>query len=119
MEVAVHELEHLFLVAVDIGTQGAVAIGAETLDDAVDHGGTEDVVLLEHSTLLLEAVGRGLTAVGEASEGVELLGILLLVDVDVHIGLLGNLEGVVELEAIAAGYSETRDELVDVGRAIG
>ena len=68
MEVAVHELEHLFLIATYIGTQGAVAIGAQALDDAVDHGGAEDVVLLEHFALLLEAVGRGLTAVGEASQ---------------------------------------------------
>ena len=68
MEVAVHELEHLFLVAIDVGTQGAVAIGAQALDDAVNHRGAEHVVLLEHCTLALEAVGRGLTAVGEASE---------------------------------------------------
>ena len=119
MEVAMHELEHLFLVATNVGTQGAVAIGAEALDDAVDHGGAEDVVLLKHGALALEAVGRGLTTVGEASERVEFIGILLLVDVDIHIGLLGYLEGIIELEAIAASHGKTGDELVDVGRAVG
>ena len=53
MEVAMHELEHLLLVATNVGTQGAVAIGAETLDDAVDHGRAEYIVLLEHLALLL------------------------------------------------------------------
>ena len=119
MEVSMHELEHLLLVATNIGTQSTVTIGAQAFDDAVDHSGAEYVVLLEHGTLLLEAVGRGLTAVGEASEGVELLGILLLMDVDVHVGLLCYLEGIIELEAIAAGHGKASNELVDVGRAIG
>ena len=59
------ELEHLLLIAVDVGTQGAVTIGAQALDDAVDHGGAEDVVLLEDGTLALEAVGRCFTAIGQ------------------------------------------------------
>ena len=119
MEVAMHEFEHLLLVATNVGTQGSVAIGAEAFDDAIDHGGAEDVVLLKHGALALEAVGRGLTTVGEASERVELRDILLLVDVDIHVGLLGYLEGIIEFEAIAASHGKTRDELVDVGRAIG
>ena len=56
MEVAVHELEHLFLVAVDVGAQGAVAIRAEALDDAVDHSGAKYIVLLEHLALALQAI---------------------------------------------------------------
>ena len=119
MEVTVDELQHLFLVGTDVGTESAVAIRTKFLDDTVNHGRAEDVVLLERFTLALEAVGRGLTAVGEASEGVEFIGILLLVDVDIHVGLLGYLEGIIEFEAIAASHSKTRDELVDVGRAIG
>ena len=63
-----HEFEHLFLVATYIGTQGTVAIGAEALDDAVNHGGAEDIVLLEHGALLLQAVGRSLTAIGQAGQ---------------------------------------------------
>ena len=114
-----YELEHLLLVAIDVGTQCAVTIGAQALDDAIDHGRAEDVMLLEHGTLLLEAVGRSLTAIGKASQRVELLGILLLVDVDIHVGLLGNLQGIIEFKAIAASYSKACDELVDIGRAIG
>ena len=68
MEVAVYELEHLLLVATYVGTQGAVAISAQALDDAIDHGRAEHVVLLEHFALALQAVGRGLTAIGKASQ---------------------------------------------------
>ena len=119
MEVAMYEFEHLLLIATNVGTQGAVAIGAEALDDAVNHSRAEDIVLFKCRALLLKAVGRSLTTVGEASERVELVGILLLVDVDIHVGLLGNLEGIIEFEAIAASHGKTSDELVDVGRAIG
>ena len=57
MEVLVDEFKHLFLVAVDVGTEGAVAVRTELLDDAVDHGWTEYVVLLKDGTLLFDAVG--------------------------------------------------------------
>lgn len=57
VEVLVDEFEHLFLVAVDVGTESAVAVRTELLDDAVDHGRAEHVVLFEDSALLLEAVG--------------------------------------------------------------
>ena len=68
MEVAVDELEHLLLVAIDVGTQGAVAIGAEALDDTVNHSGAKHIVLLEHCTLTFQAIGRSLATIGKASQ---------------------------------------------------
>ena len=56
VEVLVDEFEHLFLVAVDVGTEGAVAVRAEFLDYSVYHCRTEYVVLFEHCALAFEAV---------------------------------------------------------------
>ena len=56
MEESFNQLEHLFLVAVDFGSQSLVVVGTETLDDTVNHGGAEHVVLLEDGTLLFQAI---------------------------------------------------------------
>ena len=118
MEVTLHKREHSLLVATDVGTQGLVAIRAQTLDDAVDHCGAEYIVLLEDSTLTLQTVGRSLTTVGQLSEVLELILILLLVDVHVNIGALGNLQRILHLEAVAARNGQACYQLIDVGRAI-
>ena len=68
MEVAVHEFQHLLLIRTDVGTEGTVAIGTEFLDDAINHSRTEHVVLLECGTLTLDAIGRSLATVGQASQ---------------------------------------------------
>ena len=57
VEVLVDEFEHLFLVAVDVGTESAVAVRAEFLDYSVYHCRTEHVVLFKHCALAFEAVG--------------------------------------------------------------
>ncbi len=44
--------------------------------------------------------------------------VLLLVDVHVHIGAFGNLQRVVQFEAVATGHSQSGNELVDVGRTV-
>ena len=46
-------------------------------------------------------------------------GIRLIVDVDIDIGAFGKGEGIIHLEACAASHTQTGDELVEVGRAIG
>lgn len=114
VEILVHELEHFFLVAVDVGTEGLVVVGTQTFDDAVDHGWAEYVVLLEDGTLALKAVGRGLAAVGQLGQILEFVFVLLLVDVYVHVGLLCNLQCVAEFESVAARNCKTCNELVDV-----
>ena len=68
MEVAVDELEHLLLVAIDISTQGAIAIGAQALDDTVNHSGPKHIVILEDCTLTFQAIGRSLATIGTASQ---------------------------------------------------
>ena len=75
MEEFVHQFEHLFLVAVDVSTQGLVAISAQFLYDAVNHGGAEDVVLFKHGTLFLQAVGTGLATVGQLGKVFQAVGI--------------------------------------------
>ena len=53
MKIAVDEFQHLLLVSIDVGTQCLVAIGTQLLDDTINHGRAEDVVLLECGTLAL------------------------------------------------------------------
>ena len=119
MEVLVDEFEHFFLVVANVNTEGAVGIAAEASDDAVNHGGAEDVVLFEYGTRCFEAVSRCFATVGELGEVLELVFVFLAVDIDIHIGALCQVKRIVEFETVATRYGKTRDELVDVGRAIG
>ena len=63
MEVTIHKLQHLLLIAVNILTQSGVAIRAQTLDDAVNHCWAEYIVLLKNGTLTLQTISRSCTAV--------------------------------------------------------
>ena len=76
-------------------------------------------MLLEHLALTLQAVGRGGTTVGQLSQILQLMLVLLLVDIHIYIGALGNLQRIVHLEAVAACYGKTCYELIYVGRAVG
>ena len=68
MEIAVHEFQHLLLIRTDVGTEGTVAIRTEFLDDAINHSRTENIVLLKGGTLALDAIGRSLATVWQASQ---------------------------------------------------
>ena len=118
MEVPSHQRQHFFLIAVDVGTECLVAIRAELLDDAVYHGRAEHVMLFEDVTLLFQASSRSIAAVRKLGQILQLVGIFLLMDVDIHVGAFGNVERIVQLEAIAASHGKTGDELVQVGRAV-
>ena len=103
MEVAVYEVEHCLLVVGNLLTQRAVAVGAQTTDDAVNHGGAEYMMRLEDGTLLLQAVGRSLATVGQLCQTAQLVGMLLLVDIDIDISCLGHLQCIFHLETVTAG----------------
>ena len=109
MEVGVNEFLDGLVAAADVGTQGGVVVRAQLSDDTVDHSWAEHVVLLIDCTLLLEAVGACNAAVGELSEAVEAVLILLVVDVNVNIGLLGNLKSILHLKAVAACYAQASE----------
>ena len=68
MKVTIYQFKHLIAVVGNFAAQRSVAIRAQFLNYAIDHRRAEHVIFLERNTLALEAVGRGLTAVGEASE---------------------------------------------------
>ena len=119
MEVAVYKLLDFLWISFYVFAQRGVVEGAELGDDAVDHGGREDVVLLEDGTLTVETVGRGYARVGKLCEGGQTVGILGSVDVDIDVGVFGYLKGVLHLEAVAAGDAESCEQLVEVGAAVG
>ena len=115
-------LDHLELcvaVALDLGIEVSVVVGAEFSDDAVDHRGAEHAVLLVDGALTLQAVGRLGAALGQGVEAGELGGVLGLVDVNVHVFVIGNLERILDLEAVTAGDAQAGHQLVDVGRPVG
>ena len=103
----------------DVVAQRGVVHLAQCAHDAVDHSGREHAVLLEDAARLVQTVGAGYATVGQLSEALEAVGILLVVDIDVNVGALGNIEGILHLEAMAASHAQSRDELVNVGRAVG
>ena len=72
-------------------------------------------MLLKGATQLLQAVGAGDAAVGQAVKLIEAGGVGGIVDVDVNIGLGGQLQGIFHLEAMAAGYAQAGEQLIDVG----
>ena len=109
MEVGVNEFLDGLVAAADVGTQGGVVVRAQLSNDTVDHSWAEHVVLLIHCTLLLEAVGTCYAAVGELSEAIEAVLVLLVVDVNVNISLLGNLKSILHLKAVAACYAQASE----------
>ena len=115
LEVLVDELGGALGIVLDVVAQGAVVERAQLLDDAVDHVGTEDTLLLEGATQLLQAVGAGDTAVRQAVELVEAVGVGGIVDIDVNIGLGSEFQSVLHLEAVAASYAQAGKQLIDVG----
>ena len=115
LEVLVDELGGALGIVFDVVAQGAVVERAQLLDDAVDHVCTEYAFLLKGVTQLLEAVGTGDAAVGQAIKLIEALGVGSVMDVDVNIGLGGQFQGVLHLKAVAAGYTQAGKQLVDVG----
>ena len=119
VEVAVNKRKHLLAVVANILAQSAVVKCAQRLQDAVNHSGTKDTARLEDMALTLKAVCRCCAAIGKLCEVVELRCVLLLVDIYVDVCLLGNLEGILQLEAVAARHNEARDKLVYICRAIG
>ena len=57
MEVLADELLHHHLLAFDFLTQCAVVEGTELLDDTINHGRRENIVLLVDLALTLQTVG--------------------------------------------------------------
>ena len=100
-----------------MGLVGVVA--AQAGHDAVERAGREYAALLEDAAHGLQAVGRLGAVDGQTGQGGETVGVLGAVDVDVDVGALGHLEGIGHLKAVACGYSEGCEQLVDVGRAVG
>ena len=45
--------------------------------------------------------------------------VLLLVDIYIYVGALGNLQRIVHLEAVTARYGKACDELIYISRAVG
>ena len=115
LEVLVDELGGALGIVFDVVAQGAVIERAQLLDDAVDHVCTEYAFLLKGAAQLLEAVGTGDAAVGQAVELVQAVGIGGIVDVDINIGLGGQFKGILHLEAMAASYAQAGEQLVNVG----
>ena len=92
--------------------------GAEAFDGTVDHGGGEDAVLFVEGAVLLKAVGRFVAGGGELFKGVEELLVLLVVDVHVDVGPVGDFEGVGHFKAGAGGGHQAGEHIVDVGAAV-
>ena len=107
-----YKLQHLLVIRADVGTQATVVERAQRLNNAVDHGRTEDATALKYCTLLLEAVSRGSTAIGKLSEALKLILVLLEVDIYINIGAIGNLQGILHFEAVAASHCQACDKLI-------
>ena len=119
MEVAGDELQDLLGRVLDVATQGGVVESSQLGDDAIDHGGGEDTMLLEDCTLAVEAGSGGDTRVGKLGQGGQAVGILGGMDVDIDVGVAGYVKGVGHLETVTAGDTQAGKELVEVGGAVG
>ena len=101
MEISTNQRQHFFLIAVDVGTECLVAIRAELLDDAVYHGRAEHVMLFEDVTLFFQTSSRSITAIRKLSQILQLVGIFLLMDVDIHVSFFGNVKCIQCLDALS------------------
>ena len=99
--------------------QGAVVVAAESCNRAVDGPLVEHAHGFVECALLLEALGRSHTAVGQAVELGEARGVLFLVDVHVHEGLPGLGEAVFHLKPQPDADAERGHEQIGVGAAVG
>ena len=115
LEVLVDELRGALGIVLDVVAQGAVVEGTQLGDDTIDHVSAEHAVLLKCGTQLLQTVGTGNAAVGQTVELVEACSVGGIVDVHVNVGLLGQLQSIFHLKAVAAGYAQAGKQLIDVG----
>ena len=65
MEISIHQFLDLLRQVGDIMPQGGILERTELSNDAIDHRWTEYPIFLIYRTLLLQAVGRGHTAIGQ------------------------------------------------------
>ena len=72
-------------------------------------------MLLEDVALLFQAGSRGVAAIRQLSQILQLIGIFLLMNIYIHISLFGDFKRIVEFETIAASYCKTSNELIQVG----
>ena len=88
-----------------VGTEGAIAVGAEFVERAVDGGGRKDAVRLEDVAALLETIGRGGAAVGQLGEALHEGGLIGGVDVDIDVGGACHFEGIGHFKAVASRHA--------------
>ena len=103
----------------EVGTEGAVAVGAELVERAVDGGGRKDAVRLEDVAALLETIGRGGAAVGQLGKALHKFGLIGGVDVDIDVGGACHFEGIGHFKAVASRHANAGQQLIDVGRTVG
>ena len=118
MEISLDEFRHGFEIVAHVGAERGVVEGFQLCDDAVDHGGAEDAILFIDGALGLQAVGGGGAAVGQCRQAVEQGFVLLAVDVDVDIRLVGDFQPIGQAEAVASGDGEAGQEEIDVGGGV-
>ena len=107
MEITLYQFQHFFVVAFNLFTQICIVERLEVLDEPINHAGTEHTMLLEDLTLSLQAVGRSRTAIGQLCQSFQFVSILFLVNIDVDLGLLGNVKRIVQFKAMTAGHCQT------------
>ena len=76
-------------------------------------------MFLEHLTLAVKTFGRSHTRIRQLCQCGKPVGILGSVDVDIHIGTLSHLQSIRHLETVPTGYTQTSQQLIEVGTAIG
>ena len=119
MEVAADEFGDLLRMEGYVVAERAVIETSELRDDSVDHSLGEDAVFLKDYTLLLQAVGRSRTAVGQRLQFCQFLLIGLVMDVHGHIGAVGHFQSIRHLQSVEQTYADTCKHLIRISRTVG
>ena len=65
VEVAFYDVEHFFVVALDVFAKSEVVVRTKFVDNAVDHSRAKHIVLFKYFALAFETVGRSSATIGK------------------------------------------------------
>ena len=108
MKIPFHQFKHSFGIIFQVFAQCRVVIAFQFFQDTVDHARTKDIMLFEYGPLLLQAFGRSGTAIRQLVQCFQASLVFFLMNIHVHIRLLGHIQRIGDFKPVAASDCQSR-----------
>ena len=112
MKIPVYQFKHSFRIIFQVFTQCRVIITFQFFYDTVNHARTKDIILFEYPPLLLQAFGRGGTAIRQLVQCFQTSLVFFLMNIHVHISLFCNIQRIRDFKPVTASDRQSRQQLI-------